>query len=174
MGKLVYFVGILIFIEMMFFIFINAPAMSLNSVVIQSVSDLSGGGIGSNSTGSWSNFKNSMFCNVDETSVNDMASSPSTSCNSTTIWGALMIGLGVAVAIGASLILTSTSASFTDIAWAIVGIFFFIQMGADFIGIYNYLAYIHPPITKLISMVIFVPIAAIFGFIVVEWIRAKD
>lgn len=172
MGKLIYFVGILIFIDLMFMLFINMPETSLNSVIFNSVVGLGAGELGANETASYSYIQDNLIGQPD--SISDAVNSPSTAASSSTLIGALLLGLGSVLVAGIVLKFTGARVSALEIAWSCVGVFFFVQLGADFVGVYNFLSQINPPLSKLMAIVLMVPIILIYSFICIEWIRAKD
>ena len=147
MGKLIYFILILVFVDMMFFVFVNTDAVSINSVVFKSIGELS-------STGDFNLIKNLL---------------------STQLLINILLSLAVAIA-AAGVILKFTGGSYnaTDFVWASVASTYFIQLGYDFVHIYKVLAEIQPPLTSYLALFLIAPFAIIFVFIAIEWIRGKD
>jgi len=147
MGKLIYFILILVFVDMMFFVFVDTSAVSVNSVVFQSLKELS-------ATGDFNLIKNLL---------------------STDLLINIITSLAIAIA-AAGVVLKFTGGTYqvSDFVWASVASTYFIQLGYDFIHIYKILSEINPPLTRYLALFLIAPFAILFVFIAIEWIRGKD
>lgn len=177
MGKLLFFITMLVFIDVMFLLFINPVSTSLQSALFNIVVN-SAGNIETNETGSGVLVQNNFFCNKDSLTISSLLSNASGICGTGTLMNALIRGLFIAAAVaagtGAISFLARGSINITDLAWVVVGVFFFFNIGLDWFAIYNYISLIHPPFTKILGILFLVPLGVIYFFIAVEWMRGKD
>jgi hypothetical protein len=147
MGKFIYFIAMIIFLDLMFFIFINPESYSLTSVIWTSISALSSGQ-------GWGSIVAILLDNI---------------------VSRLLIIAGVAILAGVLLRFVGGSSTNTETyIWTIIASEFLISIGADFVVVFRMLANVKPPLTTIFALILFLPIIIIFVFLLLEWIRGKD
>ena len=141
MGKLVQLIGLLVFIDMIFFLFSSEDlaSISLTSIIFLSIK-----------YGSFEFIKDNLF-------------------KIFTSSGTSLLAAGGVYAL--SWLATGKRETAT---WVAIALTFLLNLTADFIVIYNYLAGIHRPLTYYLATILMVPIAIIYIFIALEWVRGKD
>ena len=147
MGKFLYYIVMLVFLDLMFSIFINPADVSLLSAIWTAISILLLGG-------SWSQLtailSNGLFI-------------------ATTIASASIVITGI--------ILSRVAGSGVNVEtfiWTSIAITFMINLGADFIVVFRILESVHRPLSTILALIIMSPILIIFIFTVLEWVRNKD
>ena len=141
MGKFIQLIILLIFIDMMFFLFSGDDLMSISftSMIFLAIKN-----------GSIDFIRDNLF------NIFIVASSN------------LVVGAGVYATAW------FTTGSRETATWITIATAFLLNLIADFVIIYNYLAGIHPPLTYYLATITMLPIAIIYVFIVLEWVRGKD
>ena len=154
MGKLTYLILMLVMIDLMFFVFIDTPAASLNSAVFKSITVVAEGG-------GWENVKSLFTFN----------------------WITIILSLATlaVAAAGITLKFLGISSNTETYIWATVAGLFVYGMGADYLHIFKVLAGIagptaatSGPLRFYVALFLMLPIIILFIWTIIEWIRGKD
>ena len=191
MGNLTKFISFLVFIDLLFLIFIPVTVFTPQAILIKgmvyglSTGEVSGTNIvDSNSTGSWSYISDKYFCSASPVVPSDLFSistiSNIASCNSGSIFW-LMLGLMVIAFVitkGISVLGTGIqsggSVDIPTLIWMSLALFFYLSIGIDFISVFGTVQSISPPFSRILALIIFIPIGILYFFTLIEWIRGKD
>jgi len=189
MGNLIKFIALLVFVDLMFIMFIPFNEVTPQAVLIKgmiySLTGETGGNLAnSTSTGTWGYFSGKYFCSAEpqvpgDFSVIDSIKNLVTCNNGTLLW--LVLGIMVvtfALTKGITVLGTGVQAGGTvdvgTLVWMAVGTFFLLGIGMDFITIFSYLQGTFPPFSRILALLIFIPLSIIYSFVLLEWIRGKD
>lgn len=147
MGKFLYYVVILTFMNLMFFIFLQPADMSLLGIIWSIIFGIAGGG-------GWSELTASLSSGL---------------FNLTTALAAVASIAGIALAT-----VTRGAINLETFIWTSIAVTFLINLGVDFIIIFRMLAIVKPPLTIILALIFTAPYAVLFVFTILEWIRGKD
>ena len=148
MGKWLYFMLVLVMIELMFFTLVDTVAVSLTSFIFLAIKAISTGG-------SWDSIIGLFTLPLIKSFVALAA-----------ISGAMA---------GTFITPLSSGFKFPEIIWGTIAINFLLSIGADMVYIYSKLNSAVPGrIGSLIALFIMAPMIILFSLIVIEWVRGKD
>lgn len=177
MGKITYMISLLVLLNVMFMVFVGPTSNSPQGILFQIVTE-AGGGLNESANLSWSSVSSDLVCNVDTTSVGGFLNTilnPINICGPGTLINILLRVLATTLAVTAGVTLaTRATINAESLAWLGAGIFFLLSLGADFVYYFNKIANIHPPLTKIMALIYILPIALIYGMIVIDWARGRD
>lgn len=190
MGKLIQYLSLLIFIDLMFLIFVPFSEVSPSAIVIKgmiyglSTGTDSGSGLGnSTSAGSWGYVSNKFFClnnpTVPDTSFSIDYIKNLNACNKGSLiyllLGIIIVGFIITTKITVGGVGVQPGLlNLASLMWIAVGTVFYLNIGIDFVTIFNYMKGINPPFTNIIALIIFIPLAILYGLTLIEWMKGTD